>query len=388
VHAYLKNLVQSSAYFVVTAANASDESVPSYEANATPFRLDTTAPLVVGVVPHDHSLGVDQAAPIIVHCSEPLDATTLAAGFTVTSDAGPISGTRVQSGETVTFTPTQALGSSTLFTVRLTSALRDVAGNSLAPAITATFTTRPTAPSGGSAIAGRTAVTLSWAAVPEATGYAVFRSFTAGGPYLPIGGTTRTSLTDRAVVDGTTYYYAVTASTPAGESARSSDIVATPSASGLMPPGNVVAYVGNGAAELVWDSTSATSSYTIYRASSAAGPLTQVASVVVGVVFRDTSLSNGTRYRYVVEAHEPANVSAWSLETDAIREASRPATAVGLATSVGSAGSRWTGPRSRVPRATSSTRARTRKSAPRSPPGSTATAPSSSSRTRRPTRSP
>ena len=52
---------------------------------------------------------------------------------------------------------------------------------------------------------------VSWPASPNAKSYTVYRSTTSGGPYKKIATTASTSYTDVNVVDGTSYYYTVSA---------------------------------------------------------------------------------------------------------------------------------------------------------------------------------
>ncbi|UUZ85871.1 fibronectin type III domain-containing protein [Paenibacillus sp. P26] len=89
----------------------------------------------------------------------------------------------------------------------------------------------PGIPSGLTATGGNTKVDLNWTAVSGATSYNVKRSTTAGGPYTPIAtNVTGTTYTDTAVINGTTYYYIVTAVNAVGESANSNEASATPAA--------------------------------------------------------------------------------------------------------------------------------------------------------------
>ena len=70
----------------------------------------------------------------------------------------------------------------------------------------------PSAPAGLTVSAPPEGGTLdvSWQALTGVAGYRLFRSGTAGGPYQELGGAlTATSYRDRAVVNGTTYYYIV-----------------------------------------------------------------------------------------------------------------------------------------------------------------------------------
>src|SRR5205823_1029953 len=89
----------------------------------------------------------------------------------------------------------------------------------------------PAAPTNLTATGGSGQVGLSWSASSGATSYNVKRSTTSGGPYTTIASPTTTSYTDTGVTNGTTYYYVVSAVNTAGQSANSSQVSATPTAS-------------------------------------------------------------------------------------------------------------------------------------------------------------
>lgn len=91
----------------------------------------------------------------------------------------------------------------------------------------------PGAPIGLNAIAGAGQLALNWNAVPDATGYNLYRSQISGGPYTDIVTNTGSlNYADANVRDGQTYYYVVTAVDANGESATSAEVNATP----LAPP--------------------------------------------------------------------------------------------------------------------------------------------------------
>ncbi len=87
----------------------------------------------------------------------------------------------------------------------------------------------PSSPTNLTATLGNTQVLLNWDQLTEADTYTVKRSTTQGGPYTTIAeNITETSYLDTSVVNGTTYYYVVTAVNTAGESDPSNEASATP----------------------------------------------------------------------------------------------------------------------------------------------------------------
>ena len=89
----------------------------------------------------------------------------------------------------------------------------------------------PPAPTGLTATGADARVNLSWNAVGSATSYTVKRSLVSGtGHTVLAADLTTTSYSDTAVVNGTTYYYVVSASNGSGEGPDSAQASATPSA--------------------------------------------------------------------------------------------------------------------------------------------------------------
>jgi subtilisin family serine protease len=81
------------------------------------------------------------------------------------------------------------------------------------------------------AIGGDSHTRLSWESALGATGYIVKRSLAAGGPYATIASAVKGArFTDSSVVNGTTYFYVVSATNLLGESADSNEASATPNA--------------------------------------------------------------------------------------------------------------------------------------------------------------
>jgi beta-glucanase (GH16 family) len=96
-------------------------------------------------------------------------------------------------------------------------------------------TNAPADPTGLTATAGYNSVTLDWAdnTDEDMANYAVYRSTTAAGPYTHLTDTpdTTSDYVDLTALNGTTYYYVVTAiDTSANESGYSNEDSATPTA--------------------------------------------------------------------------------------------------------------------------------------------------------------
>ena len=81
-------------------------------------------------------------AKITATFSEAMQSSTINTNtFTVSNGAGNISGTVSYSGTTATFTPSANLGFNTMYTARITTGVRNLAGNAMASDFTWSFTT-------------------------------------------------------------------------------------------------------------------------------------------------------------------------------------------------------------------------------------------------------
>ncbi|WP_248927578.1 pectinesterase family protein [Paenibacillus hamazuiensis] len=87
----------------------------------------------------------------------------------------------------------------------------------------------PEAPAGFSATADDGSVSLTWDPAPGAASYTVKRSEAAGGPYTAVASAlSATSYKDTGVINGSTYYYVVTATNGSGEGPASDELAAAP----------------------------------------------------------------------------------------------------------------------------------------------------------------
>ena len=86
----------------------------------------------------------------------------------------------------------------------------------------------PAAPGDLGVVAGYNQNKLTWTAVADALYYNVKRSLVAGGPYTTLVATILLKYTDATAVNGTTYYYVVSAVNACGEGANSIESSGTP----------------------------------------------------------------------------------------------------------------------------------------------------------------
>ncbi len=195
-------------------------------------------------------------------------------------------------------------------------------------------------PAGVVATAGNAQVRLTWAASSGATSYHVKRGTASGGPYTQVGAPATTIYTDTGLINGTTYYYVVSAVNKAGESANSAEANAKPVAPVQIPPvpTGIVAIAGNAQVGLTWTPSSGATSYHVKRATTSGGPFAQV-GVPTTAAYTDAGLTNGTTYYYVVSAVNTAGESANSAEASAkpVAGVQTPSVPTGVVATAGNA---------------------------------------------------
>jgi fibronectin type 3 domain-containing protein len=201
-------------------------------------------------------------------------------------------------------------------------------------------TTIPPVPAGLAATAGNAQVSLAWNAVTGATSYNLKRSTISGGPYAVISSPMVTDFVDANATNGTKYFYVVSAVNSAGESANSTQVSATPVAPVQPPPApaGLGATARNAQVSLVWSASTGATSYNVKRATTSGGPYATISSPMV-TSFTDTTVTNETKYFFVVSAVNSAGESANSAEVNAtpVAPAQPPPTPTGLAATPGNA---------------------------------------------------
>jgi fibronectin type 3 domain-containing protein len=206
-------------YYVVSAVNAAGESANSAQASATTFS-GPGAP---------SGLNATAASSTQINLAWTDNATT-EDGFKIERSTDNVSFTQVATaGANVTTYANSGLAGGTTYYYRVRA--YDVCGNNSAYSATDSATTMPAAPSGLTASPGHEQVSLSWSAATGATSYNVKRSTTSGGPYTTVAsGITGTSYLNNGLVNGTAYYFVVSAVNGSGEGPNSAQASTTPSA--------------------------------------------------------------------------------------------------------------------------------------------------------------
>ncbi|HTV60992.1 MAG TPA: NPCBM/NEW2 domain-containing protein, partial [Verrucomicrobiae bacterium] len=176
--------------------------------------------------------------------------------------------------------------------------------------VTNTIPAPPYAPTGLTATPGNP-ISLTWNPTISATNYNVQRATQNNGPYTTIGTAPIASFTDTNVVNGTTYFYVVSAVDLAGQSANSSQVAVTACMTASVPTG-VTATVMPGSLPAVfvqWDASAGAISYNVWRSTSGT-PYSSIASGLTKTNFMDTNVVPGMIYYYVVSAVSACDESA------------------------------------------------------------------------------
>ncbi|HEX3129258.1 MAG TPA: hypothetical protein VH394_18130 [Thermoanaerobaculia bacterium] len=171
--------------------------------------------------------------------------------------------------------------------------------------------TPPAVPTLG-ATPGNRQVALSWSGATAGAEFDVFRSEAGcnSGFVRIASGLTGASFTDLAVANGLTYSYRLV-SHGAGNAACSAAPTECQSAMPQEPPcdsppsapANLVATSGGiDRINLSWNAVPGASEYRVFRATSAAGPFTQIASLPAATTYSDGNLDPGTIRYYRVRA--------------------------------------------------------------------------------------
>jgi fibronectin type 3 domain-containing protein len=273
-------------YYVVRTMNAGGKGPFSAEVRAAPA---APAPAPTGL----------SAAPGHSQVFLSWSAAPGAASYTVKRGPGPEGPfTPIAAPGTTSYVDsTVANGTAYAYVVSATNAGGESADS--APVV-ATPVAPPNAPDGVRASAGNGQITLSWNPVPRAAAYAIRRASSPGGPFSAVASCGAPPWTDTGLANGATYYYAVSASNPGGESPSSEPVPASPIGPPL-PPGSLTASPGPARVSLVWTPIARATGYAVRRAPSPGGPWTEIARTESSSHV-DSDVANGSTYFYAVAA--------------------------------------------------------------------------------------
>lgn len=207
------------------------------------------------------------------------------------------------------------------------SAVNDAGESALSGEVAAMPTSgAPAAPQVFNATPGDAQVMLAWQAVPEATSYNLYWSTSTG--VAPGGaGVTKiaagavTAYTHLGLVNGTTYYYVLTAVSADGESAPSAEVSATPQAPVPGTPQNLSATSHDAHVHLAWSPSQDATSYNVYWAKTTpVQPGGAGVSKIAGITtteYTHEGLTNGDTYYYAVSSVSPGGESPVSATVSA-----------------------------------------------------------------------
>ena len=203
-------------YYVVSALNAGGESANSSQVSATPQVPSPAIPTGLAA-----TAGNAQAT---LNWTASSGATSYNVKRSTTSGSGYVTVTNVTGTSVVNLGLVNGM---TYYYV--VSALNAGGESANSSQVSATPQVPPPAtPTGLTATPNYSQVSLSWGSVSGAASYNVKRATTSGGPYTTLANVSTTAYNDTAVVNGTTYYYVVSALNAGGESANSSQVSAVP----------------------------------------------------------------------------------------------------------------------------------------------------------------
>ena len=277
----------------------------------------------------DHSINVSAVtAPIaatVIMVDRPAGATTPDLNLTLVGPAGNQLSHSATAGnlrqETVGAWP-QTTGT---YVVRVTSVSGggsywldiSFSGGGVAPEPSPTMTQPPLAPAGLSAapVSGSSSqIDLVWGDVTGEKGYKIERSADglSGWTQIATSSVDASAHRDSGLAPSTKYHYRVRAYNDAGDSPYSGSASATTNPDTMAPtsPLNIKATGGRGKVSLTWTAStdsggSGLAGYKIMRATSSAGPFTQIATTTA-TTYTDAAVTKGKVYYYYLLAYDKA----------------------------------------------------------------------------------
>ena len=304
-------------YFEVAAVNTAGQGPRSDEVSAVPLTVPG-APTGLTAIAGNGQVTLSWTAPAS-------DGGSKVTGYNVfegtTADLSGSAPVTNVTGTTVTL-PALTNGTTYYFEV---AAVNTAGQGPRSDEVSAVPVTVPGAPTGLTATPGNSQVTLSWAAPAsdggsKVTGYDLYVGTTADlSGNAPVARVTGTVVTVTNLINGTRYYFGVTAVNRVGEGRPSNEVSAVPLTVPGAPTG-LTATPGNSQVTLSWAAPTsggaAISGYLIYEGTSPRHETGKPVngSLVNGTSYTVTRLANGTTYYFRVTAVNTAGEGPSSAE--------------------------------------------------------------------------
>jgi hypothetical protein len=317
-------------YYVVTAVYPEGESAESAQVSATPSAPVPGAPANLSGVPGDQSAvllwgPVSGAISYNLYYATAANVVPGAAG--VTKVAG------------ITDTSKQVTGLTNGTPYYFVATAVTAAGEGPLSNEVAVTPAAPTAgaPQNVTANAGNAQVTLAWSPVSGANSYTVYWSTSAftdihATGVTPITGINEVLYVHSGLVNGTTYYYRITATSSGVEGSASAQVSARPLPPPPPPPLGVTAIVNReesgSSVTIQWYDSPGATGYNIYRGTEPGvatyyHDITRATKIAnVTAPYLDTDVVAGTTYYYVVTAYVPLVEGLPSTEVSALIQGS------------------------------------------------------------------
>jgi fibronectin type 3 domain-containing protein len=203
-------------------------------------------------------------------------------------------------------------GSTYYYKIRARTASNGGYYSEYSAAVNAAVSTLPPPATVTTTVNSGSSVTITWAAVPEASYYNVYRATSLNGEYVSCGASVSgTSWTNTGLTGGTAYYYKVSAYNSGGyQSAKSQAAQAiTP----LSAPAAPTVAVGNTNIAVSWQAVTGATAYEVwYGTSSNSASAAKYGGDVTGLSAVVTGLANGTTYYVWVKAKTSVYTSGFS----------------------------------------------------------------------------
>jgi predicted phage tail protein len=307
----------STYYFTVKAVNAQGQSAASGEVPAIPVTVPG-APAGLTAAPGDAKVTLAWSAPAS-NGGSPVTSYNVyfatSADFKAAAEIHNVTGTALAVINLVNGTP---------YYFRVT-AVNKVGESQPSSVVPANPVTVPGAPAGLTAAADNAQVTLKWDTPTSdggspVTGYDLYVGTTAHfNGRVPLAKVTGNAVTVTGLVNGTRYYFRVTAVNKVGEGPASNEPRATPRTVPEAPAG-LTATPGNSKVTLAWTAPASGGArirgYIIYQGTSPGDEtgIPVIGSPVTATSYTVTGLTNGTTYYFKVAAANAAGLSPLSGE--------------------------------------------------------------------------